>query len=404
MNAKDALDTRSGGGSGRLAEIVHRYVPTVVSTPSARMRQLIFIGQIFLLSRLIICAAIAASPWFYEPAPTHSSLGDPFLRPLFQWDTGWYLSIALHGYSYNGDPTQQQNVAFYPLYPLTCRLCHLLTGLSIPWCAVILSNGAFVIGLTTLYTLTTRDLGAEVARLTVLFVAFFPTSFFFSTMYTEAFFFLFSVLACTAFRRQRFIQGGLWAGLASATRPPGVLLGIPLLFEGVAHLNQRRLWWRVLLGGLCTVCGLGAFMLYLAITFHDPFASMRLQQAIGWNHGFAWPFTSLAGGLLRTVRSPLSPAPFDAWSSLLFIGLAWMLPAQLRRRYALYMVLAIAIPLCTKAGIVSLSRFVSVLFPGFMALGLLVQRRKWLYWLCLAVFTIALMKFSMRFATGRWVG
>ena len=60
MNAKDALDTRSGGGSGRLAEIVHRYVPTVVSTPSARMRQLIFIGQIFLLSRLIICAAIAA--------------------------------------------------------------------------------------------------------------------------------------------------------------------------------------------------------------------------------------------------------------------------------------------------------------------------------------------------------
>ncbi len=150
MNAKDALYTRSGGGSGRLAKILYRYVPTVVSTPSERMRQCIFIGQIFLLSRLIICAAMAASPWFYEPAPTDSGLGDPLLRPLFQWDTGWYLSIALYGYSYNGDPTQQQNVAFYPLYPLTCRLCHLLTGLSIPWCAVLLSNGAFVIGLSTL--------------------------------------------------------------------------------------------------------------------------------------------------------------------------------------------------------------------------------------------------------------
>ena len=114
--------------------------------------------------------------------------------------------------------------------------------------------------------------------------------------------------------------------------------------------------------------------------------------------------TTREGRLLRTWRAPLSPAPFDAWSSLLFIGLTWILPAQLRRRYAMYMVLAIAMPLCTKAGIVSLSRFVSVLFPGFMALGLLVQRRKWLYWLCLAVFTIALMKFSMRFATGRWVG
>lgn len=62
MNAKNALYTRSGGVSVRLAEFVHRYMPTVVSMPSERMRQCIFIGLIFLLSRLIIFAAMAASP------------------------------------------------------------------------------------------------------------------------------------------------------------------------------------------------------------------------------------------------------------------------------------------------------------------------------------------------------
>src|SRR5262245_14791483 len=171
-------------------------------------RQLAFIVLVFSLSRLLIFAAMAVSPWLITPESPRWNLNDPLLQPLFRWDAGWYLNIAEYGYTYDGNPTQEQNVVFFPLYPLTCRLCYTLTGLPIPLCAVILSNVMFLIGLAALYALTTWELGPEVARCTILLLAFFPTSLFFSTMYTEAFALAFSVLAYTAFRQQRFITGG----------------------------------------------------------------------------------------------------------------------------------------------------------------------------------------------------
>ena len=40
-----------------------------------------------------------------------------------RWDAGWYLGIALNGYDYdaNARPTAQQNVAFFPAYPMAMR-------------------------------------------------------------------------------------------------------------------------------------------------------------------------------------------------------------------------------------------------------------------------------------------
>jgi len=183
-----------------------------------KTRQTVFVFLVFFLSRIVIFSAMAMSPWFITPAtgPAFWNLDNPILRPLFRWDTGWYMSIANEGYSYDGNPRRQQNIAFFPIYPLTCRLCRTVTGLSIPTCAVLLSNIAFLIGLAALFSLITWEVGSDVARSAILLLAFFPASFFFSTMYAESFFLLFSVLAFTAFRRQKLIQGGMWAGLASA--------------------------------------------------------------------------------------------------------------------------------------------------------------------------------------------
>lgn len=294
-------------------------------------RELRFVFFVFLLSRLLIFSAMAVSPWFLAPVtgPGKWNLQHPLLRPLFRWDAGWYLSIARNGYSYDGNLGRQQNIAFFPLYPLTCRWCHAVTRLSIPLCAVLLSHGAFFVGLVALYNLVTREVGPRVARSVILLLAFFPASMFFSTMYAESFFLALSVLAYASFRKQRFIQGGIWAGLASATRAPGILLIVPLLFEGYSCLRERRKAIAVAVAAVLTVSGIGLFFLYSWVAFGDPFAPVKIQQARGWRGGFALPFRSIALAFRQTFEASYSSLPFDAWFGLLFIALACMRDAQL---------------------------------------------------------------------------
>jgi hypothetical protein len=348
---------------------------------------------------------MALSHHFVEPASTPPwNLDDPVLRPLFRWDTAWYLTIARDGYAYDGDPTRQQNVAFFPLYPLTCRACHIATGLSIPLCGVLLSNLAFLVGLSALWALARREMDAPAARLTLLLLAFFPASLFFSTMYSESFYLAFSVLAYSAFRRQQFVRGGLWAGLATATRLTGIVLLVALVLEALPRVKDRQVRKDVALGTVLTASGAAAFSLFLWTRFGDALAYLRVQQVRGWRGGFGLPFARIERGVRRTLRPAFTVDPFDAWVSLLFIGLACLLPAPLPRSYAVYMLLTLAIPLATRAATMSVTRFMNPVFPGFMALGIVGTRTPWLGWLTLGVFAASLIVFSMHFAQWDWVG
>jgi Mannosyltransferase (PIG-V) len=373
------------------------------SAQSLRPQAAVFILWVFALSRIVVIAAIAVSPWVIPPVIHQPwNLEDPLLRPLFRWDTGWYLTIAQHGYMYNGNPQQEQNIVFLPLYPLTCRLCHLGTGLSIPWCAVLLSHLAFLLALVLLYMLITRELGSAVARRAVLLLAFFPASLFFSTMYTEAFYLAFSLLAFSAFRQRRWLRGGLWAGLASGTRVSGILLVLPLLCEALPRLTERRRWWRVLLASGLAGSGLVAFMGYQWLAFGDPFANFRVAGE-AWGRRWGWPVKSLVRGLLKTGAASWSPAPVNAWMGILFLALVGVLPRYLPISYAMYTGASMAMAMCTKAGIESLTRYLVVLFPGFMALGLIGQHSRALFWVLLGVFILTLVVFAMRYTAWYWV-
>ncbi len=54
----------------------------------------------------------AFDPW--QPASSNSTV--PLLA---RWDSGWYISIASHGYSFREN--RNSNVAFFPLYPLLIK-------------------------------------------------------------------------------------------------------------------------------------------------------------------------------------------------------------------------------------------------------------------------------------------
>jgi hypothetical protein len=80
-----------------------------------------------------------------------------------------------------------------------------------------------------------------------------------------------------------------------------------------------------------------------------------------------------------------------------------VLPRHLPCSYAAYTAGSMALALCTQAGLWSLARYLNVLFPGFMALGLLGQRSRPLFWGLLGVFPLTLVLLTMRYAQWHWV-
>ncbi len=374
---------------------------SVVSATSGRLgidgREALFVLSVFSLSRLLVFGAMVLSPLVVPPVQRSGAwnLDDPILRPRF--DAGWYLTIAKDGYSYDGDPGRQQNIVFFPLYPLTCRLCHVITGVSVPLCGALLSNGAFLVALATLYVLVAGEVGSGTARLTLVLLAFFPGSLFFSTMYTESFYLLFSAQAFLAFQKERFILGGCWAGLASATRLPGILLLIPLLSRALPRLKDRPVRGRLALAAMLASSGLAGFMIYQAIAFGDPLAYLRVQQAWGRSVG------PLFGGVIDDLASNSHPFQFKplndigAAFTLVFIALTYVLFRHLPWSYGAYTLLIVVMQLAT-GGTHSMTRYLSVLFPGFVALAVIAHKWKWIPWLVIPAFALKLGVFSIRFA------
>ena len=55
--------------------------------------------------------------------------GNELLNLPVRWDAGWYLSIVTDGYRYvPGDPAVQQNIVFFPAFPMLMRAAGRLLG------------------------------------------------------------------------------------------------------------------------------------------------------------------------------------------------------------------------------------------------------------------------------------
>ena len=167
-----------------------------------------------------------------------------FLSVWGRFDTEWYLSIAQQGYA------RPEQLAFFPFYPALIRLCSFLLGGNLLLTALVISNLATLaalIGLGALVAWEERDDGAS-TRAMILMLAF-PFAFFLAAAYTESIFIAIAVF-CLLFARQgRWGWATLFATLAGATRPTGVILILPLAWEWLRQngLLDLPLWRATLL-------------------------------------------------------------------------------------------------------------------------------------------------------------
>src|SRR5215211_4051523 len=331
---------------------------------------------------------------FDEPELTHA-IGDPVLAPLARWDSVWYLRIADSGY--RGDSSR---AAFFPLYPLLVRGVGTAFGGShaaLLLAAYLISLTAFLGALALLHRLTELELGRRLARPTLLLLAVFPAAVYFGAPYSESLFLLLAVGAFYAARTGRWAWAGACAGLASATRSAGLLLLLPLvlIWWDSRPRRARDVAWLAL-----APVGIAAYAAWLGIAEGDAVRFLDVQDA--WSRELTVPLAGAWDALVAAVdgvrqlasgsRSPVyfeqaagDPFRIAAINVMLCTTLVFAVVAcvgvlrRLPRAYGAWVAASLVLPLTfpvTPQPLMSLPRFVAVLFPIFMWLALWSEERR----------------------------
>ncbi len=284
-----------------------------------------------------------------------------------RWDAQHYINIATNGYS-------GKEMAFFPLYPW---LIHVLGGIIGDHLAagLIISNLSFFVALGYLYALMRLEYGDDtVAYHAIFYTAIFPTAIFFSAVYTESLFLALTVASVYYARHGNYITAGIFGALASMTRVEGVLTAIPLAYEAWSGWRERRgtTLTRGIIGVALVPTGLFAYMAYLYALVGDPLYFTKVQD--NWGRHFAPPWVSIYNTIQAIVQGPLASSQsvnhmIELAFTIVFLVLMVVSFRLLRPSYSWYFAASLLVPMST-ASLMSMPRFVLVIFPAFMLLAL----------------------------------
>jgi hypothetical protein len=314
----------------------------------------------------------------------HGSVGPGVFPPLDRWVTqdGFHFAyIAQHGY------TDWWRTAFWPAYPALMHVLGPVLGGDYGLAGIVIANAAFFGALVALRRLAERELGAAAARRSILYLAIFPTAFYFFAPYSEALFLLLSITAVAAMRERRWWLAGVLGCAATLTRSAGVLLAVPFAVEFVlAYRARAAAWWQGIYVALMP-CGAALYSAYLLMQHRNPLTYVQSESY--WGRSLQWPWTTFILGIKALTqlhgKSGVGAAHLvlNFATLLVFIALAVVSFRILPLSYGFY-ALALVLYLSLfpasdpMAAVQGDARLVLMLFPIFMVLAVWA-RRPWLH-------------------------
>jgi len=369
--------------------------------------------SILLGSRVVVACAIIFSSHFVGRSPGNfPEFSSRWYRSLLHWDAGWYLKIATEGYSYDGNDLIQQSVTFYPLYPLLGKAIAFTLQISHAAALVLVSNVAFVVAVGLFFRSSEETNGAATAIFATATLCFFPTSFFFSAAYTESFALLLLISFFLLLKRQRYLPAAVIAGLATATRPTGIVLMLPLLIELGPFIKERRRLLTVCATIAMSVSGLLLYALYLHVRFGNAFAFSTNSRAwidSGGVQGEIFraltlrPFARLADVWnIGPDPNTLSPWFFVAFLALLIIYRKSLTVSHLV--FSLGVLLLPYVSLSGGIGFRSFTRYAMLAFPVFLIAGDRFARRPWFALTVVGIFAALLFMYTAFFTQWYFAG
>lgn len=328
--------------------------------------------------------------------PPWRLLDNEFANLPARWDVGWYLGIAIDGYSYHaGSAQEQQNIVFFPAMPMLMRVAGRLFGgapIAYLWGGTLVSLLAFTAALAYLFRFTRDVMGAErIARTAAWLVATYPFALWYGVPYTESLFLLGAIGAFYHFRRDEYLKAGAWGLLVGLTRPNGCFLSIPLAVMAVSP--WLPLWLRggtpdasapreprgpLLMGTLVRRLATAALP-GVGVLLYCAYIWQLTGNPLSWAEGHvAWGRSYQGLSILVTDRVRyLAESGVYAYTSqgandfvqvlgvLFALAAVWPVARRLGLAYAVFIVINILPPMAA-GGLLSAGRFSSVLFPAFI--------------------------------------
>ena len=363
------------------------------------------------LAVLLVGYLAVVSVGFPEGAPPIRVSDNEAVNLSLRWDTGWYLNIAMEGYQWSAESDGQQNIAFFPGYPLGIQGVATLLGAQsvfrLPFdrppeqamarlqqrflaAALLVSLLAFAWGMVWLYRLAREHLDEPATRAALLLLAAYPFAVFFSAAYSESLMLLAVVAAFYHFKHEKWLAAATWGLLAGLTRPNGFLLAGPLVVIGLQQVLTRRasadtrdrIVRHVVVAAAVAAMPLVGTLVYSGFIYSltgDPITWREAHTAWGRSYtGFPTLITPLESITQRGVVAYTSAQPIEALNAvaaILACALIWPITRRLGPEYGVFMALNVGPPLFF-GGFLSMGRVTSLLFPMFMYLALVLADRQ----------------------------
>lgn len=345
---------------------------------------------------------------FRPPGPPWKADPNEFINLQARHDAGWYLNVATEGYKYEpaAPPDYQQNVVFFPAYPMAMRsVARLFGGETIAYLfgGTAVSFLAFFWALAYLYRFSRDLLGdTEQAEWALWLLAAYPFALFFSALYSESLYLLAIVGACFHFRRGEYGRAAIWGLVAGLDRAPGCFLSIvlglmaispwlpPWLSGGpAADRAQTASRTRRIVPALASAAMPGVGVLIFSAYIWSLTGHPLTWEAghVAWGRQYAG-LSVLIADRAEFIRNQGLYAYtqgggidiMNGLGALFVIAAAWPVARRLGLPYAVLILINIVPPLAA-GGFMSTGRFSSVLFPAFVWLASAVpvrQRPAWL--------------------------
>lgn len=320
-----------------------------------------------------------------------------------RWDGNSYTFIAVHGYVTVG--SEKNFIVFPPLYPALIKIVSTI-GINPVISGIIISNIFFILASLVLYKLIQIDWDKKIAKLVIILISVFPTTYFLSVSYPESLFIFLFALSFYLARKRSYYLAAVIGGLAASTRPFGLIIFPSILLFLLMHkdLNLKNLF----LTGILFAFPVFPYLYINFILFGNPLAfSIFLKQ--NWQKSFDFPWNGIISSWKRGIFTNDSVtykyfvgyaeaiASTFSWIAVVISGKKW----GIKSPYFLYLLLGTLF--FTSTGfILSAPRYLLSIPPFFILLAEFLSKNKVAKFSWIGVSVILLIWFSHEFALGRW--
>ncbi len=307
---------------------------------------------------------------------------------LLAMDGGWFRLIALDWYDRHGHVGGINEYPFFPLFP---ALGGVLMRLGVP-STVALAGLAWVGALAAMAgarLLAERHFGEGAAQLAPWVIALAPGGLSLILGYADAFYLAAIIWAVIAVDRRHWWLAGVLAGVATASRPNGLIACIAIVVIAIGLRATRRQLFALVLPSIAFLAG---WMTYLWATTGEPL--------LFWTAKAQWVETTLIEFLSHPLMQSLATFHVVA---LVVLLVPYLMRARVQPPTWSVVVVLTVLP-ALALGVIGVARYAILAFPlPIVAADVLSERPRWMQVAVVTTSAAALMIFARLVVTRSWV-